>query len=236
MLPKEDGAQHIDKFRTVSFLNCEGKIFFKHLSKVLTQYALSNNYIDQSVQKAGMPGVSGCLENTALISQMIMEAKEKHKNLVAVWLDIARAYLSMPHSLVMKTLRRIRVPEEIVQMVESYYSGVYVRFKTRDFVTEWQKLENGIITGCTISVILFALSMTWLVKSVEKETKGPMMETGVRQTNARLYMDDISTTTETVLQTRYLMKVLGRYLEWGRLEVKASKSLDSSCLYTAAAK
>ena len=71
---------------------------------------------------------------------------------------------------------------------------------------------------------MFALSMTWLVKSVEKETKGPVMQSGMRQTNARLYMDDISTTTETVLQTRYLLTELGRVLTWAKLEVNASKS------------
>ena len=224
LIPKEDGAQQIDKYRTISFLNCEGKVFFKYLSGGLTQYAVANKYIDQAIQKAGIPGVSGCLENTALISQLILEAKEKQKNLVSVWLDIAKAFLSMPHQLVMETLRRIKVPEEIQQMVESYYQGVYIRFSTGQFVTEWQRLEKGIVTGCTISVILFALSMTWLVKSVEKETKGPVMQSGVRQTNARLYMDDINTTAETVLQTRYLMLELGRFLSWARLDVKASKS------------
>ena len=224
LLPKEDGAQEIDKFRTVSFLNCEGKVFFKHMSKGITQYAVANDYIDQSIQKAGIPGISGCLENTTLISQMILEAKEKKKSLVSVWLDIAKAFLSIPHQVVMETLRRIRVPEEILKMVESYYNGVYVRFSTEHFVTEWQRLEKGIVTGCTISVILFALGMTWMVKSVEKETKGPVMETGVRQTNARLYMDDINTTTETVPQTRYLMTELGRFLGWARMDVKASKS------------
>ena len=224
LLPKEDGAQEIDKFRTVSFLNCEGKVFFKHMSKGITQYAVANDYIDQSIQKAGIPGISGCLENTSLISQMILEAKEKQKSLVSVWLDIAKAFLSIPHQVVMETLRRIRVPEEILKMVESYYNGVYVRFSTEQFVTEWLRLEKGIVTGCTISVILFALGMTWMVKSVERETKGPVMETGVRQTNARLYMDDINTTTETVPQTRCLMAELGRYLGWARMDVKASKS------------
>lgn len=38
---------------------------------------------------------------------------------------------------------------------------------------EWHKLRKGMITGCTISVILLALTMNMLAKSVEVEYRGP---------------------------------------------------------------
>lgn len=40
------------------------EIFFGILAKRLTTFMLDNNYIDNSVQKGGVPGVSGCLEHT----------------------------------------------------------------------------------------------------------------------------------------------------------------------------
>ena len=59
------------------------------------------------------------------------------------------------------------------------------------FATEWQKLEKGIITGCTLSVVLFTLTMTWLVLSAKKETKGPKTKSGQQQQeNSRLFMDE----------------------------------------------
>ena len=108
-------------------------------------------------------------------------------------------------------------------MIESYYSDVRIRFTTHQFTTEWQKLEKGIVTGCTLSVILFTLAMTMLVAAAKNETKGPKTETGQQQENARLFMDDIATTTATLVQTKYLLENLTRKLEWGGLEVRPDK-------------
>ena len=76
------------------------------------------------------------------------------------------------------------------------------------------------MTGCTL---LFALTMTMLVMSVKGETKGPESATGQRQENTRLFMDDLTTTTETITQTQHLLDQTYSKLEWGRLKVKAEK-------------
>merc|ERR1712240_547678 len=72
-----------------------------------------------------------------------------------------------------------------------------IRFTTKEFTTDWQRVEKGIITGYTLSVILFALSMTMLVMSVKDETKGPKISSGQRQESCRLFMDAIATKAET---------------------------------------
>ena len=82
LIPKEEGATDISKFRTISLLNVEGKLFFSFKAKRLLDFTLANKYIDTTIQKGGVPGVSGCLEHTALLSQLIQEAKAEKKNLV----------------------------------------------------------------------------------------------------------------------------------------------------------
>ena len=82
-----------------------------------------------------------------------------NKNLVTTWLDIANAYGSMPHEVIDISLERAHVPEPVRNLVQSYYSDVRIRFTTKQFTTAYQQVMKGIITGCTISVILFALPM-----------------------------------------------------------------------------
>ena len=166
---------------------------------------MDSGYIDPSIQKGGIPGVSGCLEHTALLSQLIREAKSEKKNLVITWLDIANAYGSIPHDVIQRALVEAHIPEDTRHLIESYYSDVKIRFSTKNYTTEWQRVEKGIITGCTLSVILFALTMSWLVESAKHTTKGPKTSSGQRQTNSRLFMDDITGATETVPQHRYLL-------------------------------
>ena len=98
-----------------------------------------------------------------------------------------------------------------------------IRFTTNQYTTEWQKVEKGIITGCTMSVALFALTMTMLVMSVKNETKGPKTSSGQRQVNSRLFMDDIATTTETLVQTKHLLQKLAEKLNWAGLTIKPEK-------------
>merc|ERR1712002_825894 len=88
------------------------------------------------------------------------------------------------------------------------------RTTTAITTTDWQRVEKGIITGCTLSVILFALSMTMLAMSVKEETKGPRTVSGQRQVSTRLFMDDIVTTTENMVQTKHLLRKLVGKLEW----------------------
>ena len=222
-IPKVDGTKEVEKFRTISLLNVEGKLFFAMKSERLTKFIMANKYIDESIQKGGRPGVSGCLEHTALLSQLIREARAGRKDLVVTWLDIANAYGSIPHSLILTALRKAHIPDDECRLVESYYKDIQIRFSTKEFTTQWQKLEKGIITGCTLSVILFSLAMTMIVASAKKETKGPKTDTGQQQENARLFMDDIATTTENLVQTKHLLDNLGRKLEWAGLEVKPDK-------------
>ena len=223
LIPKVDEATEISKFRTISLLNVEGKIYFSLRADRLLKFVQDNKYIDPSIQKGGLPEISGCLEHTSVLSQLIREAKTEKKDLVITWLDIANAYGSIPHNLIQTALKRAHVPEEICNLVHDYYSQPRIRFTTNQFTTEWQHVEKGIITGCTLSVILFALTMTMLVMSVKDETKGPKMSTGQRQESCRLFMDDIATTTETTVQTKHLLNKLIDKLKWAGLTVKPEK-------------
>ena len=199
-------------------------MYFALWADRLVAYTLANKYIDTSIQKGGVPAVSGCMEHTAILSQLIREAKAEKKGLVVVWLDIANAYGSIPHNLIQLALRRAHVPENFCKLVESYYGNMNIRFTTKEFTTDWQRVEKGIITGCTLSVILFALSMTMLVMSVKDETKGPTTSSGQRQVNASLFMDDIATRTENLVQTKYLLDKLVEKMKWAGLSIKPEKS------------
>ena len=85
---------------------------------------VENNYIDTSIQKAGIPGFSRCIEHTSVISQLIKEAKKGKKNCAAVWLDLSNAYESVPHQLIESAMSyTIYIPEKVQGIVRSYFGG-----------------------------------------------------------------------------------------------------------------
>jgi len=53
-----------------------------------------------SVKKGGISGLSGCVEHTSALSELITEARIRNGDLTLVWLDLAIAYGSIPHQLI----------------------------------------------------------------------------------------------------------------------------------------
>ncbi|XP_063050368.1 uncharacterized protein LOC134445223 [Engraulis encrasicolus] len=222
-IPKEENASDISQFRTISLLSVEGKIFFKILANRMTDFLLRNSYIDTSVQKGGIPGFPGCIEHTGVVTQLIREARENRGDLSVIWLDLANAYGSIPHKLVTKALTMHHVPQKITDLIQDYYSSFSMRFTSGSTTSAWHRLEKGIITGCTISVTLFALAMTMLVKAAEVECRGPLSRSGTRQPPIRAFMDDLTVTATSVPGCRWLLKGLERLTSWARMTFKPAK-------------
>ena len=223
-IPKEEGSKSLDQFRIISLLNTESKIFFGLLLRRLSDFILGNGYIDTSVQKGGVAGMPGCLEHTGVLTQLLREAKESKGDLTVLWLDLANAYGSMPHKLVEEALKRHHVPPSVCDLIADYYKNFRLRACSSTVRAEWQTLEKGIITGCTMSAVLFSLTMNMLVKAAEVECRGPLSRSGVRQSPIRAYMDDLTVTTTSVIGGRWLLKGLERNMTWARMYFKPAKS------------
>jgi hypothetical protein len=222
--PKEKNSKTINQFGTISLLNVEGKIFFAVLAKRLTSFLLDNAYINTSVQKGGVPGFSGCVEHTSAITQLIHEAKTGKKDLTAVWLHLANAYGSIPHQLIYTALQHYHVDQHIQKIITSYLDGIRLRFTVGDQLTDWQKLEKGIVTGCTVSVVLFIMGMNLLINAAQRETRGPKTESGTYLPSSRGFMDDLTLTTATHVQARWMLSALIDVASWARMKFKAAKS------------
>ncbi|XP_038147774.1 uncharacterized protein LOC119787807 [Cyprinodon tularosa] len=223
-IPKEENAKNIEQFRSISLLSVECKAFFKVISNRLMEFLLKNSYIDTSVQKGGVPGVPGCIEHTGVVTQLIREARESRGDLAVLWLDLANAYGSIPHKLVELSLSRYHVPEKVRHLILDYYEDFSLRVSSGASTSDWHRLEKGIITGCTISVSLFALAMNMLVKSAEVECRGPLSKSGTRQPPIRAFMDDLTVTTTSVPGCRWLLQGLDRLISWARMSFKPGKS------------
>lgn len=116
------------------------------------------------------------------------------------------------------------IPEKITKLIRDYYSSFSLRFTSGATTSAWHRLEKGIITGCTISVALFALAMNMLVKAPEVECRGPKSSSGIRQPPIRAFMDDLTVTTTSVTGCQWLLQGLERIITWARMMFKPAKS------------
>lgn len=102
----------------------------------MTNYMVKNKYVDTSVQKGGIPGFSGCLEHMVVLDELIQEANESKSNLIVVWLNMANAYGSISHDLIVTAMEHYHIPHYIMGMIISYFVGFKLWLKTAVFTTQ----------------------------------------------------------------------------------------------------
>ena len=196
---------------------------FGILAGRLIDFGQKNGYIDESVQKAGIPGIPGCIEHAYAIWETIQEAKKRKEDLSVVWLDLANAYGSVPHALIQAAMEFFWIPKEVQEFLMKYYNNFKMRFTTGTFTTEWQRLEVGIAAGCTISVILFVLVMEMLLRSTS-------CEGAVIRTPLRAFMDDIAVVSRRIAATNGILERLDELITWSRMRFKAKKSRSATII------
>ena len=78
-------------------LSSELKMYMLVLAKLISGYMVKKTYIDTSIEKAGIPGFSGCIEHTRVISQLIKEANTtpwpKGEKVIETGCTISPSYL-----------------------------------------------------------------------------------------------------------------------------------------------
>ncbi len=155
---------------------------------------------------------------------MIREAKETREDIAVLWLDLTNAYGPIPHKLVKESLTRHHVPESIRKLILDYYNSFRLRVSSGTATSAWQRLEKGIITGCTISVPLFTLAFNMIVKSAEVECRGPVSRSGTWQPPIKAFMDDLTVTAASVPGSTWLLQGLQCLILWARMSFKPAKS------------
>ena len=65
-----------------------------------------------------------------------------------------------------------------------------------NYITDWQRLEKGIVTGCPISVLLFAAAIYRILKAMLIQATAPT-QSRVRLTPTTAFMDDMTVTATT---------------------------------------
>ncbi|XP_029110644.1 uncharacterized protein LOC108923472 [Scleropages formosus] len=158
-ISKEKEAFGVGQFRPISLLNVEGKIFFSVVGRRLVEYLKANRLIDTSVQKAGLPGCSGCLEHTSMIWHQIRSAKKEKRDLRVVFLDLVNAYGSVPHSLLWEAFSAAPEADRrrlVVEQIQGQEEEVR-RAKAVTLVKQGQ--WRHILSGCKVS--LGQGSYTW---------------------------------------------------------------------------
>ena len=66
-----------------------------------------------------------------MIWEAIQKAKTNKKDLDVICLDLANAFGSVPHQMILLSIRMYHIPEEISKMLGTFF-GILMRFTTKE--------------------------------------------------------------------------------------------------------
>jgi hypothetical protein len=136
LLAKSAKTSEPSEFRPIALTNTIGKIFFGVMAKRLEKFMYSNNFISLT-QKGFRPNTPGCLENSFMMVEALLDAKFNQRQIVVSWLDLKNAYGSVRHNLIQFALAWFHVPVLIRQLIFDYYDKICAQIRTKEWRTDF---------------------------------------------------------------------------------------------------
>ena len=118
------------------------------------------------------------------IRQMMEKRWEHEKEMVITFLDLEKAYDSVPRQLVWEVVKEREISGGLIQMIKALYEQCSSCVKTKLGMTEWFSIETGLRQGSVLSPILFIIVMDEIQRRVREKLGSIMMKT-------MLFADDI---------------------------------------------
>ena len=138
------------------------KVYTAILAEFIMEHCEENNIITEE-QATRKRGSWGCTDQLLINKMIYDEVTSNRRNLVTVWLDYKKAFDSVPHSWLIRSLEMAKVPEKVIlairQLMIKWRTKVYLYGESSNVETDFISYLKGILQGDTLSLILFILSV-----------------------------------------------------------------------------
>ena len=114
----------------------------------------------------------GCVDMIFVARQLVEKAREHNQSLYMLFVDLRKAYDSVPKQALWKVLEKCRVPPKLLSLVKSCHEGMRAEVRVGSTTTDEVEVRNGLRQGCTLAPTLFniyisAVVANWQIESPE---------------------------------------------------------------------
>ena len=120
---------------------------------------------------------------------------KKQKRRIVAFLDIAKAYDSVPRSILWSKCKRMKIGNEVIEMLKELFDRNRSRIKVNDKISSRLPHPAGVLQGSILSPLLYSIFINDLPIELSDE---PKVKVGDWSGNALLYADDIAIVASSV--------------------------------------
>jgi hypothetical protein len=211
LLPKSGETKEPKIYRPITCLSTVYKtltgIFARRLSVHLEEY---------NTLSAEQKGYKGCKDQLLISKAILVDCKKRIKNLNMLCIDYQKAFDSVPHSWIEKSIELIGVNNKIVKFcklsMEKWITKLQFKTNQEFMQSRLMKINRGIFQGDSLSPLLFCIALIPLTNELNRSKCGYQVYGTERNINHLLYTDDL--------------KFIGRSEEELRNEIKIVKTFS----------
>lgn len=206
-------------YRGISVIPSIARLFSSILSKKIEKEISS-----LSEEQSGFRLGRSCLDNIHCLRQIIEKCKSRNVDLYLTFIDLEKAYDSVPRSKLWEAMRRVNIKEKWINIVKKLYKNTEAKIKIGKMVTQNILVNKGLKQGCGLSPILFNIYLEQALHTWYKKCSGMGIEIGDDNLHSLLYADDQILITQDEEDNEYMLRKLKEeYNRWG-LDINFNKT------------
>ena len=209
LLPKSTVTQNPNSYRPITCLPTTYKILTSIIAERMYAFLDENNLLPVE-QKGCRKGSYGCKDQLLINKAIMEEVKSKKRNLSTTWIDYKKAFDSVPHSWIEKSLEIHKICPTTINFIRKsmnnwkttlnlyHVNGI---LKSRPLT-----IRRGIFQGDSLSPLLFCIALAPLSNLLNSSNYGYNVTHG--KLNHLFYMDDLKTFSKDDKQQEGLLNIV----------------------------
>ena len=216
LIPKSDKASKALKdWRPITV----GSLFARLVAKVIVN-RLSVYVKHHSRQRAFVP-TEGTANNIFVLKDVIDNCRRNLSQLNLAFLDISKAFDSIPHNAIWFSLDKAGVPAKIINLIKELYRTCETAFTFKGSQTPPIKILNGVKQGCPLSPFLFNLVLDSLLFRLNDKKYG--VDINGHKTNALAFADDLVLMTSSKYEMQASLNFVNDFFTRLSMQLNPSK-------------
>lgn len=168
----QGSTNDINSFRQIVSIPNIVSQFHRILSLRLNDYIQSNNYLNTDIQKGGVSGQKYAIfEQFYKIKNVVKQANKSKKSCAILFLDISNAFGNINLENLYKVLEFYKVDNTFIEYIKQFYEHFEYYVDINNNKTDVFKWQGGLIQGCSLSPLLFVISLNYILTHIDNEYK-----------------------------------------------------------------
>ena len=212
-------------FRPITLESIPLKVFTSCLRNAMYSFLMANNFIEHNIQKGFTPNLSGTLEHTAQMANIINKARIKQRSLVITLLDLKNAFGDVHHNLILSVLGYHHIPTHINNIIKSLYTDFKTSITTSEFRTPFINVGRGVLQGDCLSPLLFNMCFNTYVQHIkaEKYRQFGFSFQFLNPIHWFQFADDAAVITGQEYENQNLLNRFSIWCQWSNMTIRVEK-------------